>query len=115
MIERIDTICLMVSNVEESSTWYQEKLGFKEAFKDEGYRVLSIGNSGVPLTIEQGSPKTSSVHRAYPIFFAKDIIHTYEKLKQHGVRVSELQKDNTNTFFDIYDPDDNKLQVCFWE
>lgn len=38
MIERIDTICIKVKDVEESSTWYQEFLGFKETFRGEGYR-----------------------------------------------------------------------------
>ncbi|MFD2044042.1 VOC family protein [Ornithinibacillus salinisoli] len=114
MIERIDTVCLKVSNVEESRTWYQKTLGFEEAFKGEGYCILNIGNSGVPLTIEEG--RTSSHQEGtYPIFFTKDIEQIYEKLKEQGVNVSEIQKDGVNMFFDFYDMDNNKLQVCFWE
>ncbi|HLT56452.1 MAG TPA: VOC family protein [Bacillota bacterium] len=32
LVERIDTICLTVRNVEEASRWYQEVLGFQEFF-----------------------------------------------------------------------------------
>ncbi|KOO51189.1 VOC family protein [Viridibacillus arvi] len=113
MIERIDTICLQVSNIEKSSNWYQELLGFKEVYKAEGYRVLSVGNSGVPLTIEEGN--TSLDNRTYPIFFTKDIKAAHTKLMEHGVDVGELQIDGVNNFFEFYDLDNNKLQVCFWE
>ena len=113
MFERIDTVCLMVSNVEESSIWYEE-LGFKVTFKGEGYRVFTIGNSGVPLTIEQGNV-SSKENSTYPIFFTKDIKNTYLKLLEKGVKVSVLKNDGDNTFFDFYDLDNNKLQVCFWE
>lgn len=113
MFERIDTICLTVSNVEQSSTWYQE-IGFKVAFEGEGYRVLTVGNSEVPLTIEEGS-MSSKENQAYPIFFTKDINNTFKKLQEKDVEVTELQDDGDNKFFDFYDLDNNKLQVCFWE
>lgn len=114
MIERIDTLCLKVSDVEKSSKWYQELLGFKVAFKDDGYRVLSVGNGdGVPLTIEEGDT-VPNANQSYPIFFTKDIKGTYEKLKHQGVRVGELYYDGVNNFFDFYDLDDNKLQICFF-
>lgn len=112
MFERIDTICLTVSNVEKSSIWYQ-KLGFKVAFKGESYRVLSVANSGTPLTIEEGSI-SSNENQTYPILFTKDIRNTFTKLKEKGVKVTELQDDGNNIFFDFYDLDSNKLQVCFW-
>ncbi|MGD6793662.1 VOC family protein [Metabacillus indicus] len=112
MFERIDTVCLTVSNVERSSIWYQE-LGFQVAFRGGSYQVFTIGNGGVPLTIEEGSI-SSNENSTYPIFFTKDIKSTYLKLKEIGVEVTELQDDGGNTFFDFYDIDNNKLQVCFW-
>ncbi|MBU9722733.1 MULTISPECIES: VOC family protein [Bacillaceae] len=133
MFERIDTICLTVSNVEKSSVWYEE-LGFKVTFQGEGYRVLSVGKSEVPLTIEEGSKgsnkdlrKTVSMdsskaksiayheNQAYPIFFTRDIEGTYKKLRNKGVEVTEIRDDGDNKYFDFYDLDHNKLQVCFWE
>ncbi|WP_082235535.1 VOC family protein [Halobacillus massiliensis] len=114
MIDRIDTMCLTVSDVEASCSWYEQVLGFEVAFKDEGYRVLSIGKDSVPLTIEEG--KVSSNTSSYPIFFSQDIKKTYNNnLKGKGVSISELHIDGVNHFFDFYDPDQNRLQVCFFE
>ncbi|MEH7239527.1 NAD-dependent epimerase/dehydratase family protein [Bacillus sp. JJ1562] len=75
---------------------------------------FSIGNSEVPLTLEEGNVK-SSHSQVYPIFFSKNIENTYEILKEKSVIVSELQNDGMNKFFDLYDFDGNKLQVCYWE
>jgi len=113
VFERIDTLCLTVSNIEQSSSWYQE-LGFKVAFKGESYRILTVGNSEVPLTIEEGS-RSSKENGAYPIFFTKDIKNTYKNLREKGVKVTEIRDDGDKSFFDFYDLDNNKLQVCFWE
>ncbi|WP_335871383.1 VOC family protein [Bacillus sp. 2205SS5-2] len=113
MIDRIDTLCLKVRNVEDASNWYQQILGFKETFQDKGYRILAVGNGSVPLTIEEGETNPSA-HQCYPIFFSSELNQTYENLKQQGVKVSELQFDGVNSFFDLYDLDNNKLQICFW-
>lgn len=45
LVERIDTICLTVKNVEEASIWYREVLGFKESYQGETYRILTNGSS----------------------------------------------------------------------
>ena len=81
LFERIDTICLKVSNVEVASSWYQKTLGFNESFKGEKYRILTIGNSELPLTIEESNIKFSH-NQVYPIFFSKDIENTYAILKR---------------------------------
>ena len=114
LLDRIDTICINVSNVEKASIWYQDVLGFNESFKGDNYRILTIGNSETPLTIEEGKVKSLHSH-VYPIFYSKNIENTYEVLKKSSVTVSELQNDGVNKFFDLYDLDGNKLQVCFWE
>ena len=100
MIERIDTVCLKVSDIERSSQWYQEILGFEVAFQDKGYRVLKVGNGGVPLTIEEGLT-TKNASQSYPIFFASNIEDTYEKLRSQGVKVDPLHNDGVNRFFDF--------------
>ncbi|WP_442905352.1 VOC family protein [Jeotgalibacillus sp. ET6] len=53
--------------------------------------------------------------QSYPIFYSKDIEGTYEKLKDHGVRINVLQKDGVNHYFDFYDPDGNRLQMCYFD
>ncbi|MBW3111641.1 VOC family protein [Bacillus sp. MCCB 382] len=113
MFERIDTICLTVSNLEQSSKWYQE-LGFNVSFSGVGYQIFTVGNGGVPFTIEEGnvSSKESSI---YPIFFSSNIKDTYLKLKEKGIKVTDINDDGDNTYFDFYDLDDNRMQVCYWE
>ena len=78
MFERIDSIFLTVSNLEQSSKWYQE-LGFNVSLSGVGYQIFSAGNGGIPLTIEEGnaSSKESSI---YPVFFSSTIEETYVKL-----------------------------------
>lgn len=113
----MDTICLTVNNVELAGKWYQEMLELKESYQGDGYRIYSFAEGGVPLTIEEGNMnKTSPTqHHVYPIFFSKDIAKTYETLKEKGVNVEEIQHDGVNTFFDFYDLDGNRLQVCYFE
>ncbi|MFS0821814.1 VOC family protein [Bacillus sp. 1P02SD] len=114
LLERIDTICLTVSNVEKASAWYQDVLGLSESYNGGHYRILSVGNSGVPLTIEEGKVNLSNC-QVYPIFYTKNIEEVYKVLQEKRVKVSELQNDGVNRFFDLYDPDGNRLQVCFWK
>ncbi|WP_164669775.1 VOC family protein [Virgibacillus doumboii] len=115
-IEKIDTICLKVSDIEKSCKWYEDVLGLKEAFSGEGYRIFSVGESEIPLTLEESCENNDSPQKGvYPIFFTRDIEDAYNQLKEQSVKVSEIQHDGTNTFFDFYDLDQNRLQICFWE
>ncbi|WP_239984657.1 VOC family protein [Lentibacillus sediminis] len=116
-MERIDTICLKVADIEQSSRWYQNVLGFKEAFRGEDHCILNIGDSAVPLTIEKdkeqaGEPRQSQV---YPIFYTKDIEKTCRQLQKQEVKTGEIQYDGVNKFVDFFDLDGNRLQACFWE
>lgn len=114
LLKRIDTVCLTVSDAEKASNWYQEVLGLNESFKGEGYRILNIGNSGVPLTIEEGDVNSSQT-RAYPIFYSENLEEIYKVLKEQNVKVSEIQDDGVNKFLGLYDLDGNRLQVCYWD
>ncbi|MEH7380957.1 VOC family protein [Bacillus sp. JJ1533] len=114
LLERIDTICLTVRNVKKASIWYQEVLGLTESYKGENYRILSVGNSGVPLTIEEGKVNPSD-SQVYPIFYSKNIKEVHKLLQEKSVKVSEIQHDGVNQFLDLYDLDGNRLQVCYWK
>lgn len=85
LVERIDTICLTVKNVEEASIWYREVLGFKESYQGETYRILTIGSSKVPLTIEEGDVHPSN-SQVYPVLHTKNL-EAYEA-RGHFVRGS---------------------------
>ncbi len=115
LLKRIDTVCLTVSNAEKASNWYQEVLGLTESFIGDDYRILRIGNSGVPLTLEEGAVNSSQIQTAYPIFYSDNMAEMYTILKEQNVKVSEIQNDGVNKFLDLYDPDGNRVQVCYWE
>ncbi|RDW20974.1 VOC family protein [Oceanobacillus chungangensis] len=114
LLERVDSICLKVSDIEKASTWYQDILGFNESFKGDNYRILTVGNSKVPLTIEEGVVR-SSHSQVYPIFYSKNIENVYDVLKENCVTVSDLHYDGVNKYFNLFDLDGNKLQVCYWD
>ncbi|WP_249871129.1 VOC family protein [Oceanobacillus saliphilus] len=114
LIDRIDTICLPVSDVKKASAWYQETLGFQESFKADGYCVLHVGEKGIPLTLEKGDMQTNS-NNPYPIFFSERIDQLYALLAEKDVSLGELQHDDVNRFFDFFDMDGNRLQVCCWK
>ncbi len=114
LIERIDTVCLKVREIEKASRWYKEMLGLEEHYKEDHYVILKIGESSVPLTLEKGEPAAQD-NATYPIFFSSSIDETHQLLSARGVRVSLIQKDGINTYFELYDLDGNKSQICFWE
>ncbi|GGF18239.1 hypothetical protein GCM10010954_16210 [Halobacillus andaensis] len=114
MIERIDTLCMIVSDIERSARWYEKTLGFTVVFTGDDYRVLQVGEGSVPLTIEEGDVSSNTNH-TYPIFFSKDSKKLHNQLEASGVNVSDLHNDGVNQFFNFYDPDGNKLQVCYFE
>ncbi|UOE96193.1 VOC family protein [Alkalihalobacillus sp. LMS39] len=111
IIEKIDTICLKVRDIKKAKEWYKEKLNFKVSYDGGHYIVFQIGNSSVPLTLEQGESKNSTT---YPIFYTSRIEEAHEQLKSKGITVDEVQKDGVNTFFTFYDLDGNLLQLCYW-
>ncbi|WP_156290031.1 VOC family protein [Oceanobacillus salinisoli] len=116
LIDRIDTICLKVSNIEQSSKWYQEVLGFKEIFKGDNYLILGVGSSEIPLTLEKETVNHASKrNQVYPIFYTRNIEEAYKKLQKYKVKTSDIQNDGINQFLDLYDLDENRLQVCYWE
>ncbi|TQR21034.1 VOC family protein [Psychrobacillus vulpis] len=97
IVERIDTVCLKVSNIERASLWYEEILGLKVSFKDEHYVILSVEGTGVPLTLERGVPSPNE-NTTYPIFFSANLTETFRVLQENKVEVSEIQIDGVKNF-----------------
>lgn len=114
LIERVDTVCLKVRDIEKSSRWYQETLGLVEHYKEEHYVILKIGESGVPLTLEKGEPNSGG-SSTYPIFFSSSIEKAHQVLSSQGVVVTDIKQDGLNTYFELVDPDGNKSQLCNWK
>ncbi|MBY7141884.1 VOC family protein [Virgibacillus sp. NKC19-3] len=112
MLESVDTVCLGVSNIMKAKQWYSEKLGLKVVFQEHNYAVLSLGDSSIPLTIEE--KEVVSNNAIYPIFYTSNIEETHQNLSEKGVKLTEIVSEGSNTFFDVFDLDGNKMQVCFY-
>ncbi|WP_085993858.1 VOC family protein [Oceanobacillus senegalensis] len=116
LIDRIDSICLQVNNIEQASYWYQEVLGFKEIFRGTDYLILGVGSSEIPLILEKDLGKeVRSINQVYPIFFTRNIEKTYEKLQRDNVKTSTILDNGISKSLDVYDLDHNRLKVCHWE
>ncbi|MGC5328430.1 VOC family protein [Brevibacillus sp. SYSU BS000544] len=74
--------------------------------------------TGTPITLYELRADEEMIHSAsgsFPILFSDNIEETYEVLKNRGVKVDKLEKDNRTTYFSFTDEDGNKLEVCHWE
>ncbi|GGJ76335.1 VOC family protein [Virgibacillus salexigens] len=111
LFERVDTVCLGVSDIGKAKQWYSEMLELKVIFQENNYAVLSSGDSSIPLTIEEG--EVAPNNSIYPIFYATNIEEVHKDLSGKGVKLTEIVKEGSNTFFNIFDPDGNRMQVCY--
>lgn len=111
LFERVDTVCLAVSDIEIAKQWYSEMLELRVIFQENNYAVLSPGDASIPLTIEES--EVAPNHSIYPIFYATNIKEVHRELSGKGVKLTEIIKEGSNTFFNIFDPDGNRMQVCF--
>ncbi|WP_413381796.1 VOC family protein [Alkalihalobacillus sp. 1P02AB] len=111
MLDRIDTICVTVSDLDNSLNWYADKLKLNVINREDDYAILKVGNSHVPFTIEVGEVKANA--SVYPIFFSSDLEKVHRQLRKQDVIVTDIVQVGANTFFDLFDLDGNRLQVCF--
>lgn len=118
LFSKLDTLILRVANIGAAKNWYEEILELKPSYESNGEHsivIFPIGNGpSITLYEWQQSESHYPASSSYPIFFAEDIESVHEKLITRDVKISELQKDGTTTFFTFYDLDGNKLEVCHW-
>jgi len=51
---------------------------------------------------------------SYPIFYAANIDEAHRQLKERGVKVGPVQRDEGTQWFSFWDLDQNLLEVCHW-
>ena len=98
-----------VSNMEESITFYTQKLGFKLDFQwgtPVSYVVLNRGGVSIHLTQKEDAFQASTNHCALYIF-VHDIDTLYKEYQEHNVNIkSELgDRDYKMRDFDIITPE----------
>lgn len=114
-LQGIDTVIIRVSDIDQSKTWYTEKLGLKKIHEDEMLKLVVFDTfSPTSLTIWetkdkiQNNPNTT----AYPIFRTLNAEAAHKQLKNRDVKIGDLITDHVVTYFTFYDLDNNVLEVC---
>jgi predicted enzyme related to lactoylglutathione lyase len=121
MITKLDKVTVYVSSQEAARAFWTEKVGFVVSFE------MPMGPGGTWLEVSpQGSNLTSlvlyskelmlqqkpeMVNHPSIIFATDDAEATWAKLKQNGVKVTEIQKMPYGAMFNFYDNDDNVYMV----
>ena len=100
---RVDTVIVRVPDLDKAKRWYEEKLGFEASFIGKGEIVVFKTGGETSFTIYKLKPgekksagKTSA---SYPIFYAADADKAHRQLKERGVRVGPVQRDEGQQWF----------------
>jgi catechol 2,3-dioxygenase-like lactoylglutathione lyase family enzyme len=130
ILNRIDCNFIPVINIKESIDWYVSKLGCKFMWHDGGYAALNITMNNPKEgqgNIELGQAMITLVQadefvplqftldgRKHPIinFYSKDVLYTYQTLKDNGVDVSEIKDYGSLKMIEFEDNNGHLMGVC---
>lgn len=100
------TMCLPVSNLEESIQWYKQLLGEVENFSPaEGVMEFKL-NDQTWLQLFEGTQSTGSILRLE----VEDIRRQHKRLEKLGVKSTPIELvPDVVSYFDFEDPDGNQL------
>ena len=96
LLQGIDTIIVRVTNIEKSSSWYQEKLGLTPVWEDNNLNLVVLDTkSPTSLTLwETDQPITvNKKTTTYPIFKTINAADARDQLLKNDVKVGELSCD----------------------
>ncbi|GHH99078.1 VOC family protein [Neobacillus kokaensis] len=117
---RIGTTYIPVSDVEQASNWYLNKLGAELSYKDEDKAILNFANQSFFLV---KSPKNQSsnfhdIHgnERFSITFEVNglsaLKEIHKNFKEKRIRVGEIEnRGHSGRNFVFYDLDGNKFDV----
>ncbi|MDQ1909690.1 VOC family protein [Paenibacillus sp. GD4] len=122
-IQQIGSVFITVSNLERSVLFYTETLGLTcRGIEDwgDGKRGATLFFNPHPpnaalLTLAEQQGEFDSQRKSSFNFKCKNAPEFYESLQSKGCRVTALETWNSpwnhHVMFDLYDPDDNKINV----
>ncbi|ETI70406.1 VOC family protein [Neobacillus vireti] len=117
---RVGTTYLPVRNVENSSTWYVNKLGAELSYKDEDKAILNFANQSIFLV----KAKENQTSNFYDIYGEERFSITFEvngldalkaihrEFIEKEIKVGEIEnRGHAGRNFVFYDLDGNKFDV----
>ena len=125
MINKINGVVLIVSDLERSLTFYRDVIGFKVKLEEEGYYEFAM--DGIPFSImdlseaiklfgEKYVGGKGAGHRLELAAEVHDVDVVYENLKSKGVEFIRLPADQPwgQRTADFVDPDGNIWEIYVW-
>ncbi|MTI94642.1 MAG: VOC family protein [Firmicutes bacterium] len=116
IFNQLDTVIIRVTDLEQASQWYANKLelGEKCINETEDLVVYDLGNVNLVLwqlkSSEEFNPQ--GMRGTYPIFGTHNAEETRETLVARGVRVTNIYETGNLKIFYFYDPDGNCMEAC---
>lgn len=109
IIKKINHITFSVSDLKQTTTFYEDVLGLKKTGEWSNYVIFDVG--GVELAFQPGGKKGRKEGAPSIFMLVDDVDNTYRKLKEKGAKFATEPKDQywggrTAAFLD---PDENKF------
>lgn len=117
-------IVLPVSNIEESTKWYEHALGFKTQYLHEGieegeaanYAVLQRDGVQVHLILDEpeyNPPVWTKAGTGYLYLIVRNVDEVYEEIKSKEILITRsLQMENWGARgFNLTDPSGNEIHI----
>ncbi len=103
------TIWYQVRDLDAARAFYKEKLGFTEAFVDEG-TWSKLERNGMEIGLAPGEPQEDGAVAHVDV---DDVKAAAEELRQAGVEVGVVfELHGEIRLLDVFDPDGNRLQFA---
>ncbi len=120
LFKGVEAIFIPIKDPQLSAKWYEEILGFKLLYREEGAAVMKITEQSPTVICLVKAKEHQPCHfpdnhfgvGKYVNFLSQNIEETYLFLVDHHVQVEALEGEGGTKFFTFYDPDGNPLGVC---
>lgn len=117
---RIGTTYIPISNVEQSSDWYMNKLGAELSYKDEDKAILNLANQSIFLVRSNENQSSNFIdiygNERFSLTFEVNGLNALEAIHrdfiEKEIRVGEIEdRGHSGRNFVFYDLDGNKFDV----